>query len=52
MKAFAKETVLLGLWWEVSWEDEKQLQKVNNEPAKWPKVPNNLADDCTNPTAR
>lgn len=34
MKAFAKETAPLDLWCEVSLEDEKQLHKINNEPAK------------------
>lgn len=51
MEAFAKKTVLLGLWWGLSCKDEKQLQRVNNKPVKCPKVPKKLADDCTNPTA-
>lgn len=37
MKAFAKKTVLLGLWWEVSLEDEKQQQNARSEAATWPK---------------
>lgn len=44
MKAFAKETASLGLWWEMSLEDEKQLQKTDNESAKWAQVLNSSAD--------